>query len=91
MLGLILAWKIKSVAKIWPLVISQMKALLMEMSAKVLDDGDVNQSDADKFCDSVRELFQTTYGNCVKWLSLNDPFCKGSSLIRYLKSGNIFL
>ena len=63
---LILAWKVKSVTKIWPLVTSQVSALLREMSAKVLDEGDVSQSSIDKLSDDVRELFETTDTFCAK-------------------------
>lgn len=61
------------------------------MSAKVLYEGDVIQRDVDKFSDSARELFETAYSYCVKWLSLGNLFYKGSSLIEYFKSENIFL
>ena len=61
------------------------------MSAKVLDEGDVSQSDDDKFSDSAREPFETAYSYCVKWLSLGNLFYKGISLIEYFKSENIFL
>ena len=59
------------------------------MSAKVLEEGDVSQSDVDKFSDSARELFETAYSYCVKWLSLGNLFYKGISLIEYFKSENI--
>ena len=61
------------------------------MSAKVLDEGDVSQSDVDKFFDSARELIEIPYSHWVIWLSLDNPFYKGGSLIGYFKSGNIFL
>ena len=48
-----------------------------------LDEGDISQSDVDKFYDAVREFFKTAYTYCVKWLPLDDPLYKGSRFIEY--------
>ena len=48
-----------------------------------LDEGDISQSDIDKFYDAVREFFKTAYTYCVKCLPLDDPLYKSSRFIEY--------
>ena len=50
---------------------------------KGLKEGDISQSDVDKFYDAAREFFETAYTYCVKWLPLNNPLFKGSRFIEY--------
>ena len=48
-----------------------------------MDEGDISQSDVDKFSDALREFFETAYTYCVIWLPLDDPLYKGNRFIKY--------
>ena len=48
-----------------------------------LDEGDISQSDVDKFYDAVKEFFKIAYTYGVKWLPLDDPLHKSGRFIEY--------
>ena len=50
-----------------------------------MDDGDIDQNDADKFFNSVYNFFVKAFDYCVEWLPLDDAFLKHSVLVDFEK------
>lgn len=50
---------------------------------KALDDGSIDEDEADRFYDAVRSFYETAYDYCVKWLPFDDPLYKVSKFIEF--------
>ena len=55
----------------------------------MLDDGDIDQNDADKFFEGVRNFFVKTCNYCVESLQLDDVFIKHSVLVDFEKRNEV--
>ena len=50
---------------------------------KLLDEGDINSRDVDKFYDGVRQFYIAAFTYCTKWLPLDNPLLKNCVFIYF--------